>query len=65
MKRITIVLTSDNEAVLNRLLEQTGCNVNRLLNQLISNATITDVVRREPVAVLLAKERRQEQKQKG
>jgi len=52
MRRITIVLTGNNEETLNRLLEQTGLNVNRLLNTLISNAVVADVVRREPVAVI-------------
>lgn len=51
-KRVTIVLTGDNENVLNRLIEQTGYNVNRLLNALISNARLVDVSRREPVSVI-------------
>lgn len=51
-KRVTILLTGDNENALNRLIEQTGYNVNRLLNALISNARLADVTRREPVAVI-------------
>lgn len=50
MKRITIVLTAENEERWSVLLKQTGLNPNRLLNTLISNAVIADVVKREPVA---------------
>ena len=52
MKRVTIVLTADNQERLTKLVEQTGLNPNRLLNTLISNALVIDVVRREPVALV-------------
>lgn len=53
-KRVTVLLTGDNETILNRLIEQTGYNTNRLLNALISNARVADVTRRELVAVIPA-----------
>lgn len=52
MKRVTIVLTADNQERITKLVEQTGLNPNRLLNTLISNALVIDVVRREPVALV-------------
>ena len=50
MRKITVMLTVETEEVLNRLMEQSGLNKNRLINVLIKNAVIADVVRQEPVA---------------
>lgn len=56
MKRITVALTGDSGEKLEQLLAQTGMNTNRLMNALISNAVVSDVVKRErePVSAVAA-----------
>lgn len=52
MRRVSIVLTAENEERFSMLVEQTGMNPNRLLNAMIRVAVVEPVERREPVVVV-------------
>lgn len=60
MRRISVILTDDNDIRFAWLLAETGMNPNRLINTLITNAVVADVERREPVAKIEVQEARHE-----